>query len=126
MTAEAHPHQHGRRRRSPNEYALIGRVAYTPLFLDSLGVTGAKQLQAIREGVEDYEYFVLLQKALAAAEARGAPADLPAEGPERMDLSFVPPEAEHMGGDSSGRTGNEGCKVESVRATAPCKCQGAT
>ena len=44
---------------------------YTPLFLDPDGVVPAKQMEAIRESAEDYEYFVMLEKAVKAARARG-------------------------------------------------------
>lgn len=49
-----------------NEYALP-RNAYTPLFLDATSCVTAKELEACREGVEDYEYFVMLQKAVEQA-----------------------------------------------------------
>jgi hypothetical protein len=52
------------------EYAL-GRNAYTPVFLDQTSVTAAKQMEAIRESVEDYEYLLMLRNAVAKAEARG-------------------------------------------------------
>ena len=41
-----------------NEYAAPGTV-YTPQFLDAHGATDSKQMAAIREGIEDYELFVL-------------------------------------------------------------------
>lgn len=44
---------------------------FTPLFLDAHSVTAAKQMEAIRESVEDYEYFVLLRAAVARAQAAG-------------------------------------------------------
>lgn len=54
-----------------NEYAAP-RTMYTPLFLDADSVTTGKHLEAMREGIEDFEYFVMLRKAIADAEARGA------------------------------------------------------
>lgn len=53
-----------------NEYASTGGP-YTPLFLDDTSVNGAKQMEAIRESVEDYEYFVMLKHAVQRAEAEG-------------------------------------------------------
>ncbi|MHC4399785.1 MAG: hypothetical protein ACYTG0_08905 [Planctomycetota bacterium] len=53
-----------------NEYfAKAG--PFTPLFLDDRSVTPGKQMEAIRESVEDYEYFVMLEKAVRAAKAAG-------------------------------------------------------
>lgn len=40
---------------------------YTPLFLDDTSVVPAKQMEAIRESVEDYEYFVMLKRAVRRA-----------------------------------------------------------
>lgn len=51
-----------------NEYAAAAGP-YTPLFLDDQSVTPAKQMEAIRESVEDYEYFVLLGRLVQAAAA---------------------------------------------------------
>ena len=53
-----------------NEY-LVGAEPDTPLFLDNTTVTAGKQMEAIREGVEDYEYFVLLRNAVEKAKAAG-------------------------------------------------------
>ncbi len=46
-----------------NEY-LCPRNTYTPLFIDETSVYSGKHLEAMREGIEDYEYFVILSKAL--------------------------------------------------------------
>jgi len=53
-----------------NEYLSI-TGAYTPLFLDSTSVTPGKHMEAIREGVEDYEYLRMLRDEIAAAEEAG-------------------------------------------------------
>jgi hypothetical protein len=50
-----------------NEYATtVG--AYTPLFLDAKTVTAGKHMEAIREGVEDFEYLRMLERKLGALE----------------------------------------------------------
>ncbi len=46
-----------------NEYPLA-HAAFTPLFIDAETVVAGKHLEAMREGVEDYEYLVMLDKAL--------------------------------------------------------------
>jgi hypothetical protein len=51
-----------------NEY-LSKLGAYTPLFLDQRSVTGGKHMEAIREGMEDYEYLRMLRDRIA--EVRG-------------------------------------------------------
>ncbi|HOZ49162.1 MAG TPA: hypothetical protein PLO37_06910 [Candidatus Hydrogenedentes bacterium] len=52
-----------------NEYAAP-RNLYAPSFLDAESVTPAKQMEACREGVEDFEYFVILGEVLAEAEEK--------------------------------------------------------
>ena len=53
-----------------NEY-LTPRNSYAPMFLDEDSVTAGKHLEAQREGVEDYEYFVMLDRAVREASAQG-------------------------------------------------------
>lgn len=53
-----------------NEYLAVAGP-FTPLFLDDTSVTAGKHMEAIRESVEDYEYFVLLRDAVARAKAAG-------------------------------------------------------
>lgn len=54
-----------------NEY-LARSGPYTPIFLDSKRVVAGKHMEAIRESVEDYEYFVMLQDAVEKARAAGS------------------------------------------------------
>ena len=49
-----------------NEYVATSRGPYCPLYLDDTSVTGAKYMEAIREGVQDYEYLVMLRDRIAA------------------------------------------------------------
>ncbi|MFW6163961.1 MAG: hypothetical protein ACODAJ_14425, partial [Planctomycetota bacterium] len=51
-----------------NEYLATGNGPYCPLYLDDTTVTAAKYMEAIREGVQDYEYLVLLRDRIAAVE----------------------------------------------------------
>ncbi|MGO8747231.1 MAG: discoidin domain-containing protein [Thermoguttaceae bacterium] len=53
-----------------NEYMAVAGP-YTPLFLDDNSVVAGKQMEAIRESVEDYEYFVMLRQAITRAKAAG-------------------------------------------------------
>ena len=53
-----------------NEYLTI-KNAYSPIFIDEDSVTAGKHLEAAREGVEDYEYFAMLDRAIREASARG-------------------------------------------------------
>lgn len=53
-----------------NEY--LSEYNYSPLFLDDNSVTSGKQMEAIREGVEDYEYLVMLKKRVAELQAAGS------------------------------------------------------
>ena len=67
-----------------NEY-LSPRGAYTPLFLDERTVTRGKHMEAIREGVQDYEYLRMLADRVAAV-AKANPAD-PRLAPARQLLA---------------------------------------
>lgn len=53
-----------------NEYRNQ-RNGYTPLFIDGNGVTPGKHLEACREGIQDYEYLVMLEQAIAKAKDAG-------------------------------------------------------
>jgi hypothetical protein len=56
-----------------NEYsAKLG--AHTPLFLDAKTVTTGKHMEAIREGVEDYEYLRMLDHRLQQVQPNAASA----------------------------------------------------
>lgn len=53
-----------------NEYAA-GGLCYSPQFLGPDGCTTSKHMEAIREGLYDFEYLVTLKKAIEEAEAAG-------------------------------------------------------
>jgi len=53
-----------------NEYVTT-KLPYTPIFLDKVSVTAGKHLEAAREGIQDYEYFVMLNRAIEEASAKG-------------------------------------------------------
>ena len=55
-----------------NEYAIQGRGSYCPMYLDDQGVTAAKYMEAVREGVQDYEYLVMLRDRIRVLEQGGA------------------------------------------------------
>lgn len=57
-----------------NEYAAPG-TSFSPAFIAPEGVTAAKHMEAIREGVEDHEYLVMLRDRIAAIERSGKPHD---------------------------------------------------
>lgn len=66
------------------------RNCYSPLFLSKTDVTDAKQMEAIREGAEDYEYFQMLSARVAQLEAKGVRSKIVSDakallmsGPER-------------------------------------------
>lgn len=45
-----------------NDYVGAGAGPYCPLYLDETGVTSAKWMEAIREGIQDYEYLTMLKR----------------------------------------------------------------
>lgn len=56
-----------------NDFSLAG-TNFSITYWDALGVSDSKQLEAIREGVEDYEYLTMLRDAI-----QRAPPDVAAE-----------------------------------------------
>jgi hypothetical protein len=55
-----------------NEYAIRnGTQAHTPLFLDSASVASGKHMEAIREGIEDFEYLRMLRDRVQTVESYG-------------------------------------------------------
>jgi hypothetical protein len=52
-----------------NEYAARSGAS-TPLFLDPATVTAGKHMEAIREGVEDFEYLAMLQRRIEELEKK--------------------------------------------------------
>ncbi len=53
-----------------NEYVTT-KLPYTPIFLDEVSVTAGKHLEATREGIQDYEYLAMLDRAIQEASAQG-------------------------------------------------------
>ncbi len=49
-----------------NEYR-VATCAYTPLFIDTKNVCPGKEMEACREGIEDFEYLAMLKDAIARA-----------------------------------------------------------
>ncbi len=58
-----------------NEYRLT-KDAYVPFFIDAASVTAGKQMEAIREGIEDYEYLVMLGDRIADIQKREPKSDI--------------------------------------------------
>ena len=70
---------------------IAGGWDSTPQFLDEEGCTTAKHMEAIREGLYDYEYLIILRDRAKAAKEAGGNADAVARaeglvksGPERV------------------------------------------
>ena len=56
---------------------------FTPLFIDDRTITAGKQMEALRESAEDFEYFVMLRQAADRAKVAGSSAAAVAEA-ERL------------------------------------------
>jgi hypothetical protein len=69
-----------------NEY-LAKRGAYTPVFLDDTTVTAGKHMEAIREGVEDYETMCMLQERVEQLTAAGVDGDAVRRARRLLDTS---------------------------------------
>ncbi len=68
-----------------NEYALLNARAYVPMFLDDDSVTTSKHMDAIREGLEDYEYFYMLRQAIEEARNNGGDAQAIQQAQQLLD-----------------------------------------
>ncbi len=74
------------------------RACFSPLFLSKTTVTDGKQMEAIREGAEDFEYFLMLRARVAELERNGVTSQLVAEA--KTLLTAGPEQAVAiMGGD---------------------------
>jgi hypothetical protein len=92
-----------------NEYPQP-RASFTPLFIDKDTVVAGKHLEAMREGVEDYEYLLMLDNAIR--DRKGDPDDrsdikerfkeliahvcaaIPVDGQFPWKVSALPPRAD--------------------------------
>ncbi len=99
-----------------NEY-VSSRYPYVPFFLEPDGVTAGKHMEAVREGVEDYEYLVMLREAIAVSVASGVDASridrartLLAEAADRV--LGTPTVDSLQWGDAKDRAGADRVRVE--------------
>jgi hypothetical protein len=74
-----------------NEYPAAGNGPYCPTYIDETSITAAKYMEAIREGVQDFEYLTMLKTRVEELAAEGVPEDrlarareLLATGPDRV------------------------------------------
>ncbi|MEI6500633.1 MAG: hypothetical protein WCP21_06350, partial [Armatimonadota bacterium] len=74
-----------------NEYPATGAGPFCPSYLDETTVTTSKYMEAIREGVEDFEYLTMLQARVDELGKKGvvrpelaAAKKLLVEGPQRV------------------------------------------
>jgi hypothetical protein len=74
-----------------NEYPAAGNGPYCPSYIDETSITPAKYMEAIREGIQDYEYLTMLQARVVELEGNGVGGDaiarakdLLATGPDRV------------------------------------------
>lgn len=81
-----------------NEFKLSGD-AYVPFFIDATTVSAGKQMEAIREGVQDYEYLVMLRDDIATLEKRQPKSELLARA--RKLLDDAPEQVCHAEGTTS-------------------------
>lgn len=55
-----------------NEYAAVGKQSFTPVYIAPDGITTSKHWEAAREGVQDFEYLVMLQAKLNSMDKTSA------------------------------------------------------
>lgn len=108
-----------------NDY-LATHGPFTPLFLDDTRVVAGKQMEAIRESVEDYEYFVMLRKAVDQAKAAGRTGDAVAKAELLLSAAakevLQAPEADKLRWhDSKDRTKADAVRVKILEALSALK-----
>jgi len=54
-----------------NEYPAPGNGPYCPTYIDATSITAAKYMEAIREGIEDYEYLTMLRARVTELRGKG-------------------------------------------------------
>ncbi|MCK5804165.1 MAG: discoidin domain-containing protein [Lentisphaeria bacterium] len=79
----------GRIGNSWNAYAQSG-VEYSPFFVGQNSVTDGKHFEAIREGVQDFEYFVMLRNRVAGGGDVAAAKKWLARAPVEVTASVTP------------------------------------
>ncbi|MCC6422099.1 MAG: discoidin domain-containing protein [Phycisphaerales bacterium] len=55
-----------------NEYAAIGRQSFTPVYISPDSITTSKHWEAAREGIQDYEYAVMLRAKIDSLDKASA------------------------------------------------------
>ena len=68
-----------------NEFVAAGKGPYCPLYIDAESVTPAKYMEAIGEGVQDYETLVMLRQRLAALKRAGKTTEAVARAERLLD-----------------------------------------
>jgi len=58
-----------------NEYPAPGNGPYCPTYIDDTSITAAKYQEAIREGIEDFEYLTMLRGRVEELEQQGVAAE---------------------------------------------------
>ncbi|MBW2701459.1 MAG: hypothetical protein JRF33_11640 [Deltaproteobacteria bacterium] len=99
-----------------NEYALLSTRGYSPSFLDDTSITTSKHMEAIREGIQDYEYLYMLREAIAEAETNGAEPALLQQASDLLDglptSVLPPPDASIYWADDLDRNAADDARVE--------------
>ena len=97
---------------------MAPRISYVPFFLDPTFVTPGKHMEAIREGVQDYEYLVMLRDRIAVKRRSnldsalvGRAEKLLAEAPARV-LGAPGAETGLMWSDPKDRTVAEKVRID--------------
>lgn len=74
-----------------NEYLALGKTSYTPVYFDNNSIVDGKHWEAVREGIEDYEYMKILSDTIKKLDAQGYTGEilneakiLLSEAPERV------------------------------------------
>lgn len=68
-----------------NEYTAIAAQSYTPVFIGPNLVATSKHWEAVREGVQDYEYLKMLADSVAARQKAGDDSSQVREAKELVD-----------------------------------------
>ncbi|HUU02650.1 MAG TPA: EGF domain-containing protein [Myxococcota bacterium] len=99
-----------------NEYALLSARGYSPSFMDDTSITTSKHMEAVREGVQDYEYLYMLQAAIAEAETNGVDPVLVQQARDLLDglpsAVLPPPDTSIYWADELDRTAADTARAE--------------
>ncbi len=94
---------------------IATRNIYSPVYIDPTSITAGKHFEAIREGIEDYEYLVMLRDRIAQLRQKGVPAQKLADAEEMLMSAPLEVCGKGYEGPQSWKTQRDRTKADAAR-----------